>query len=81
MGKTPKLKQRKTNFAMQMPHGHLFRNHTPWAQRLMEARTCSPASQGFGISIAATHKAQAVQIHPKKRHLPPSTPERDRLGR
>ena len=65
---------------MQMAHSHLFRNHTPWAQRLIEARTCPPASQSFRISIMATHQAQAVLIHPKKRYLPPSPPQSDCLN-
>lgn len=61
---------------MQMPHGHLFRNHTPWAQWLIKARTCPPASQSFRSSITATHKAQAVQNHPKTLPAPIAAPER-----
>lgn len=65
---------------MQMAHSHLFRNHTPWAQRLIETRPCPPASQGLCISVLAIHEAQAVLIHPINGYLPPATPQRDRLG-
>ena len=63
-----------------MTHGHLFRNHTPRAQQLIKTRTRHPASQRFGASIVAIHKAQGVVVHPKNRRLPPTLPQCDRLG-